>query len=45
MRVPDLQAGAQGARHLLTLTARSLSRELSGPTVAGAHPVVMSAAS
>ena len=36
---------ARRARHLLTLTARSLSRELSGPTVAGAHPVVMSAAS
>ena len=47
IRVPDLQAGVQAARHLLTLTARSLSRELSGPAVAApaAQPVVMSAAS
>ena len=47
IRVPDLGAGVQAARHLLTVTARSLSRELSGPAVAtpAAHPVVMSAAS
>lgn len=47
IRVPDLQAGLQAVRHVLTLTARSLSRELSGPggSTSATHPVVMGAAS
>ena len=47
LRVPDLTMGLQAARYALTLTARSLSRELSGPgtAVPTADPLVIGAAS
>jgi DNA-binding IclR family transcriptional regulator len=37
-RVPDLRGGLDAARHVLTLTARSLSRELSGSAPVAVAP-------